>query len=568
MTDNRKAHRHLLAPVRQALETELRALRAAYGGSLPTALIAQYAVENDVSVRTVQRMAADPAAIPAPRSRFVITDEHLAHVAAGPNRFQAWRRCVEAGICSVGYEQFTRALNSQVDPAVLAGALHGPSAMTSKQVFALRESARRNDMWIIDHYEVPVFVHWPGFKHPIKPWQTTILDDRHRTVMGAVWWPKAPTAQQAIAAVAAAVRGFTLPEGSFVGGSPEVLLMDHGSELIGAEATAAYLSMRINPLPAGARAPWVKGKLETYHGNVLDPGFAAFPGWTGGPKDTADRQILTTPLSELLHRDEFRQRAWALIAQYNVGHSHSSLGGATPLESWLDDDTEVRVLPDAIGRQHWLVEHRKVSGKGVQLHNLAYQDGRLGHDGGRTLEVRYLPDDLSFVDVLRDNGEWVHCAAQPLPPRATDELLRIRAQQNRRVRGVLRRAHQLSAQAHADARSAQQGSGAQLVTAAPAAQAIPPMPAPVPVGAQPAQVGELDGVDADLAWPQPPTPSPVSPSQRREPRRSTNTRGGGPTSMTTPPTDTPAPGTTPVTGEQRPRMRPRRIAGPDSGSTS
>ena len=555
MSADRKAHRHLLAPVREALETELRALRAAYGGSLPTALIAQFAIENDVSVRTVQRMAADPTAIPAPRSRFVITDEHLAHVAAGPNRFQAWRRCVDAGICSVGYEQFTRALNTQVDPAVLAGALYGLSAMTGKQAFALRESDARNDMWIIDHYEVPVYVHWPGYRLPVKPWQTTLIDDRHRTVMGAVWWPKAPTATEAIAAVAAAVRGTTLPEGSFLGGSPKVLMMDQGAELIGGEATAAYLSMRIDPQPAPARAPWVKGKLETFHHNVLDAAFAAFPGWTGGPTDTAGRQMLATPLSELLDRDTFRQRAWAVIAEYNAGHAHSALGGATPLESWLADAAEIRVLPDAIGRQHWLTLRRKVSGKGVQLHNLHYQDGRLGHDGGRTLEVRYLPDDLTFVDVLRENGEWVHCAAQPLPPRATDELLRIRAQQNRHVRRLLRRARQVNAEAHAEARSA------------PPAPAPAPAPAPVPAPASDsadAADQHAPAVDS-LPWPQPqPVTAPVSQSAPpREPRRSTNTRGGGPTSMTTPP-----PTSQPTPAEHRSRMRPRRIVGPDQDGAS
>jgi putative transposase len=284
----------------------------------------------------------------------------------------------------VGYEQFTRALNA-VDPAVLGGALRGLSAMTQKQAYALRESAQRNDIWLIDHYEVLVFVHWPGFRNPVKPWQTTLLDDKHRTVVGAVWWPKPPTAEEA---VAAAVRGFTLPDGSFVGGAPHILLMDQGAELIGEKPTSAYLSMRIDPQPAPARAPWVKGKLEILHHNVLDAGFASFPGWTGGPIDTAGRQILTTPATELLDRDTFRERAWEVIAAYNAAHEHSALGGVTPLESWLADPAPVRQLDDAILRQHWLTETRKVSGKGVQLHSLQYQHGLLGQDVGRELETR------------------------------------------------------------------------------------------------------------------------------------------------------------------------------------
>jgi hypothetical protein len=100
--------------------------------------------------------------------------------------------------------------------------------------------------------------------------------------MGAVWWPKAPTAEAAVAAVAAAVRGFTLPDGAFVGGSPDTMLMDQGAELIGEAATAAYLSMRIDPQPAPARAPWVKGKLETFHHNVPTPGSPPSPGGPAG----------------------------------------------------------------------------------------------------------------------------------------------------------------------------------------------------------------------------------------------------------------------------------------------
>ncbi|MGY1838429.1 MULTISPECIES: Mu transposase C-terminal domain-containing protein [unclassified Modestobacter] len=539
---SRKTHRHVLPEVRDALATELRATRAAHGGSLPTPLVEQFARQYDLSVRTVHRLAADPGAVPTQRSRFALTDDQVAAVSAGPNRKKVWEAEVAAGRCPVGYPQFIRACNAE-DPAVFDGARRGLTAMASKQAYLLCESAARNDMWIIDHYEVPVFVHWPGYRNPVKPWQTTLIDDKHRTVMGAIWWPKAPTAEQTVAAVAAAVRGFTEPGGgAFVGGSPQILLMDQGAEMIGEVAAAAYLAMRIDPQPAPARAPWVKGKLETFHGNVLDPGYATFPGRTGGPVDSAGRQILTTPDSELLSREEFRTRAWALLAAYNVTHAHSALDGQSPLESWLADDAPVRRIDDAILRQYWLTADRTVSGKGVHMHARPYQAPQLTHEGGRVLQVRYVPDDETFVDVQLSDGRWERAVPHPLPPTMANELLARRAAQTRRVRTIHGKARQLSAEAHAAARSAPTPTPAAPGTVPPAA-ATPVAPTATPPAAAAAD-------DAQ--------------SRQRPQRRSTNTRGGGPQSIP----DAPPPPAAPTAPAPPARLRPRRHSRPDPDTTS
>lgn len=49
----------------------------------------------------------------------------------------------------------------------------------------------------------------------------------------AVVWPKPPTAEKALSVVAKAMHGSTTADGTFVGGRPDTLRMDNGTELIG-----------------------------------------------------------------------------------------------------------------------------------------------------------------------------------------------------------------------------------------------------------------------------------------------------------------------------------------------
>jgi len=349
-----------------------------------------------------------------------------------------------------GYVQWTRACRA-VDPAVLAGVRFGREAMHEKQAYLLIDSGRRGQVWWIDHYYVPVDVRWPGFGNPVRPVQTTVMDDCTRLVVATVLWPKAPTAEQVVAAVARAVHGFVDPDGVRHAGAPATLRMDNGNELIGAEMTEALLRLRIAAEPVRPRGAWEKGKLERWHRTLGAECFSAETGWTGGPRDYENRPMLLAPTDELPSRDQLRAHLDAWIAHYNFQRPHDGLDGRTPFAAWTDDATPLRQLPDDLLRTAMLATKRRVRKEGVRLHDIPYLHPQLTRNGAREVEVRYLPDELGFVDAALPNGTWVRCVPQgQLDASAEAELMRQRHEQEREVTVITRQARQLRRERGAD----------------------------------------------------------------------------------------------------------------------
>lgn len=492
----RKSSRFLPAPIRTAVRAELAELRKQNGG-LTDPLIREKAESLRVSPRTVWRLAAVLGEDGKPRRRepFALTNDHLAVVAASPNLKAAWQSLRAAGQPVPGYVQWTRACGD-VDPAVLAGIRDGRTALHEKQAYLLVDAEHRGDVWWIDHYYVPVKVRWPGYRNPVTPIQTTLMDDVGRFVIATVLWPKPPTDTEAVAAVARAIFGFVDPTGVRHGGTPRTLRMDNGSELIGSTMTQQLIGLRVTPEPVRARGAWEKGKLERWHRTLGTECYAAEAGWTGGPRDYENRPMLTVPTDELLTAAQLRAHLDAWVAFYNFERGHDALDGKTPYQVWTAEGSPLRALPNPLLRTAMLSVERKVRKEGVRLGDVAYFHPLFTKNRDRLVEVRYLPDEPSFVDVELPDGGWVRAVPhKDLTAEAKDELMRLRAGQERTVTATTKQAKSLrktraSERAAADAtQAAAEDSTAGADTAPTTSARVTagsnghgPVP-PVPVGA-------------------------------------------------------------------------------------
>lgn len=434
MTTTRKTYRVLNSNLRATIRDELQSLRAREG-ALTRPRVLEYAAELGVAERTVWRLAEtrDADGRCQTRTPFVLTTVHQKAIAATPNLKEAWRELRAAGVCVPGYVQWTRAVR-QADPAVIAGLRHGREALHEKQAYMLVEATGRNATWSIDHYYLPVKVRWPGYKNPVTPVQTTLMDDKTRMVIAAVVWPKAPTAEQALSAVAKAMRGFTTADGTFVGGRPDTLRMDNGAELIGSVMTEGLINLRVTPLPARARGAWEKGKLERWHETLGRECWSLEVGWTGGPRNYEGRPVLTAAAGDLPDADTIRRRLAAWVDTYNTERAHKGIGGQTPLEAWKGDPTPVHRSRDTQLRTAMLTVTRKVRKEGVRVGDVPFIHPVLTEHRDRELLVAHLPEDDTFVDVQLPDGSWVRaCRHADLTSGDAADLMRRRAAQERTV---------------------------------------------------------------------------------------------------------------------------------------
>lgn len=439
MSAARKAYRRLQPALRATVRTELLELRTKHG-CLTRPDVCAKAAQLGVAERTVWRLAQelDDKGAPTGRTeRFKLTDDHLAVIGATPNLRAAWTELRKSGHTVPGYVQWTRACRD-ADPAVLAGIRFGREALHEKQAYLLVESERRNAVWWIDHYYVPVKCQWRGYRNPLNPVMTTIMDDKSRAIIASVLWPKPPTDAESAAVVAKAVAGFTADGGGFVGGIPEVFRMDRSAELIGTVMTDRLLAMRIHPEPVRPRAGWEKGKLERWHLTLGLECWAVEAGWTGGPKNYDGKPMLTVSNGELPTDDVLRAHLAEWVEHYNTQREHDGLDGRKPLEVYLADQHPIRRCPDDLVRQAMLTITRKVRKEGVRHLDEPYTHPELTQHRDRTVTVAYLPDEPNFVDVELSTG-WVRAKRHAdLTVQDKDDLMRLRAEQERAATAITR----------------------------------------------------------------------------------------------------------------------------------
>lgn len=472
------------ASERQALTAMLNQAIAAGGGNVTGDVVRRAADGFGISTRTVHRHLktmrdGGPATHTVragwwsdPQTRQLV----LAAVASCDSLKQAWRRLHADKTITVSYPQFTRQYSDNIAPAVAAG-LRGNGREDYLQMSLYLEDVpeRPNTRWQADSQEVPVWVRPDNGTAPFKPWQVTFVDEATRMVMATILLPGPPGGEDAVAALAAAVRGFRTADGTFVGGIPQTIKWDNGTEFINQTVTAACLRLNIAPFPAAPYSPWQKGKIERWHRTIQTELYSHLPGASDGPRSFqgtewwrgADTNLL--PFSALV----LKMQDW--VVEYNTERVHSAIG-CTPLTAWKAKATNVaQAAPQQLFPLMLRASSKRtVSKDGIRFEGRRYLAAGLAKYRGRKVDIRLLPLDGDTIYVF--DGDDFICEAVPSGQLGTDERRTV-VQQRHADWQTIKAAHERAAVVRA------QTAVINAATAPPATKTATPTPSRPPYDA-------------------------------------------------------------------------------------
>lgn len=403
-------------------------------------------------------------------------DPHVLGTIAGTNTLKdAWRTLSsDAGKQVPEYSAFTRTLRKHVDSGVYGAITNrgGREGYLRASLFLSHTQTRRNAVWQADAQEIPVDVTTDTGVQRIKPWQTTFIDDATRVVVATVITATRPTSADVLAALAAGVRGQTLPDGTRIGGIPEAIRWDNGKEFLNEAVNAACARLGIQPQPCNPHSPWQKGKIERWHLTSQAELYDLLPGATHGPRSFSGDDYWRGRLEEVLTLRTLTLRALAWVQEYNCDRVHSELG-TTPAAAWGADTTPLQFPDRAVLHQFSLAipRTRVVNNDGISVKDVKYLAAELGGLVRRRVEVRVLPHDPSVIAVFLD-GKYV-CEAYPAA--ALDQTERRRILAHRRETYEEARQH-LRAGADRRFRQAREAAEDAAVEAALAGHAAGPAP--------------------------------------------------------------------------------------------
>ena len=414
---------------RNQLHELLQRTLDANAGIVPPAVRRSTAQAFAISSRTLDRhiaalratpnvsTSASGNTAPAVPGRWWTDSTTLRHVTvaiAGADTVkQAWQRLAADGTVSAGYVQFTRQLATHLKPAVHAGLTgNGREDYLTSSVYCSDTVASKNLRWQADAQEIPVWVLGDRGEAAFKPWQTTFIDDSTRMVMATVITAGRPTGHDVVAGLAAAIRGFTAADGTFVGGIPDTIRWDNGAEFLAEAVTLACARLGIAPRPAAPYASWQKGKIERWHQTIQNELFSALPGASDGPKTFTGFQPWRGDDTRLLPLSAVIVDTLRWVEGYNQDRIHSALG-TTPLEAWASDPAPVTSATPA--QLHPLMltlpRRRTVNKDGISYQDIRFQAPGLRSYRGKKVDLRVLPHDYTHIAVF--DADTFICEAVP-----------------------------------------------------------------------------------------------------------------------------------------------------------
>jgi putative transposase len=291
----------------------------------------------------------------------------------------------------------------------------GANGVRSRLVSLRWQATERNEIWQADSCKLDVWVLPHRARTPVRPWLVVFLDDRTRLITAATMCLSQPSAEEAAATCARAMRFKTSPDGRIVyGGKPQRILWDNGGEFIASLMTTLATSVGFVGKPVLRHTPTHKGKVERFFGTFQRWVLLSLPGYGKSPKLSDGSAVFLGDPSELLSDETL----WAHIAEridyYNWQRPHSALGRRTPGEVWADDPTPLTEIPDEALRTAVLRSKRLVAanGDGVAFRATRYLSIDESYDDwiGTKVEIGFLPHDGSFIELFTPTGEWI-CTA-------------------------------------------------------------------------------------------------------------------------------------------------------------
>ncbi|MEU8252245.1 Mu transposase C-terminal domain-containing protein [Nonomuraea sp. NPDC048916] len=410
--------------------------------ALTTGHVRMAAEAQDVSTRTIYRRLREDAPTPPGkrgRPRYELTDidrDAFAYYRSVAALHRA-REAARAGRSHVGgvptpaeflaawadapplaLRTLQNAFAEQTTSGWRAALTTGDAGERRHRGYLQRPEARRNQVWEMDHKNLPIVVLLPRGRST-TPWVTTIIDTGTRVLLG---WAVALKPSSATVLTALRMALVYEPERSPFGAVPALVRYDRGLEFAAHAVQDALRALCVETTRLPAFQPQLKGKIERHNRTIDQMFLSALPGYTEGPRKASGR--LYGPIADdarsranagdqptpPMRIETFVERFAQWVTWYNTEHHHSSLHGLTPLQAWENDDSALHRVPTETLRYLLLAgKERIVQTAGVRHNNLYYQAPELNGRGGERVAIRYMPHEDRWIDVYQ-NGEY-RCTA-------------------------------------------------------------------------------------------------------------------------------------------------------------
>lgn len=399
--------------------TELVAAREQHG-KVPTATLHELAAALDMQPRSLSRLLAQYVetgsyAPCAPRKRQPL-DENAAKNAyffSAGDANAAYLLLKERNMCgSMGLRTFQRRIGTWPD-WLRACAKGGYREMIKHQMFNTEHLPYRTYVYGMDHTLLPVQVILERGTKPVFVWLTVVMDLKTRVVLAWLLTPHTPLIEDSTAVLADAIDGWECERG-FVGGKPEFLRTDRGSDFVSDAMNRGLLRIDVQRQFTEPYASWQYGRVERLHGTI-DREFAPKqPGFFKGGEEDYNRRVfkVAQPVESLGTIERLDESFAEWFDTYN-NRPHRSLDGRSPLEAWFGDPQPIQKAdPSEIRTAMLRSDHRSLQRYGIEFKNEVYSSPSLGLSNcpiGTRVEVRYLQHKLTTVEVFAD-GTWI-CTA-------------------------------------------------------------------------------------------------------------------------------------------------------------
>lgn len=386
---------------------------------VPNALVRAAADRLGLSTTHIRRLIKH--GVGEGRSPFTPTKQHLDVLyAAHGNVTKAFRLCQELDIpVGVGERQFRRGFKDHADQALVEGSKFGWSGIVSTRCYMPKYVPHKGHTYAIDSSPINVLVLDKPNGKVIDLWETSVICEATRFALVVSTTNGAPDTEVTVANLAAAVTGYEADDGTPLGGIPDHVLSDNGSELKGYAVTAGLIRVGVkmalngddstgNPIKRQFTNPesaWENGRVERFHQTLQRDFSADLPGYVDPDLSEFDRlarrDYWKANPALLLTRDQLDALLSRWVMKYNYEHKHRALDGATPFDAWKADDRVLDKPDPEVVRLAMLSEGDRVVDKGsIAAFSTTYYDDALGAYNGRSVQIRYLPSRLHELDVF------------------------------------------------------------------------------------------------------------------------------------------------------------------------
>lgn len=361
----------------------------------------------------------------------------------------------------ISYRQFCRRFDA-VDTDFQIAVTDGVQAMIRAGLYNVQDGQyERSDVFGFDHTEVPVWVRDNEHEKPRKLWISVAVDwgtgliFRPTFTDGDEHLKGDPNTTSIVALVASVMLGQDLGEVQ-IGGIPSLWVFDNAAAHFAEEVRQGFMHLGTTAHAIRPGSPWENGPTENAINVIERAVWRQLPGYTNHLSTRYGKPLWQD--DDLLSSEELIALTGAGVERINREAKVKRLEGRTRVQAWCEAEGLLEFAP------HDLVQHvftrpsngkRKVSKNGVHFDKIDYTSPKLAGHVGRTVEIRHLKNDRSFIDVYLD-GELL-CRATPAKNLSREQRSIIARQRRSRQRKaeVIQKSSRQSALEAADAQHAE-----------------------------------------------------------------------------------------------------------------